>query len=164
MFKRKNHFNKPKRLQSFQVIENKYINQLANEVSLLDVISQYVPLKKVRNGDIVGRCPICRATTKNNRHFRLSIRKNIFKCFECGVGGKTIFQFLQRVHKLPFDKAFRLIIKMYNPDFKYEFKKRTKYKFARELKEIRDLKFKLKMLEENVKTKISNITDEVLPF
>ena len=67
---------------------------------LSEFISEYTLLKKLNCGDYIGRCPICDSIS--DKHLRISDKKKIFKCFNCGSGGKTIPQFLMELYDKPF--------------------------------------------------------------
>jgi DNA primase len=66
-----------------------------------DIISKFVPLRK-SGKDLVGRCPFCKYVTHNDSHFRVSEVKKLYKCFECGAGGRNVVSFLMRYYKKPF--------------------------------------------------------------
>lgn len=67
---------------------------------LSEFISEYTLLKKLNCGDYMGRCPICDSIS--DKHLRISDKKKIFKCFNCGSSGKTIPQFLMKLYDKPF--------------------------------------------------------------
>ncbi len=96
-------FHMRKRLKSNYVYSQSDINKVLSNVSLLQIISGYVTLRK-SGQDYIGRCPFCRTLTRNDFHFRVSERLKRYKCFECGVGGSYAHSFLMRYHNLPFDK------------------------------------------------------------
>ena len=109
-------FHNRKRLHSSWVYNQEDINKVLYNVPLI-TIKDYIPLREGKNGDYMGRCPFCKPLTKNDRHFRVSVKRNLYKCFECGIGGTNIFSFLMIYYKKPFDEVFRYIIKNYT-DFK----------------------------------------------
>lgn len=78
-----------------------YSDSLIEEVlaqnDIVEVVSEYVTLKK-SGRNYMGLCPFHREKTPS---FCVSIDKQIFKCFGCGVGGNVI-SFIAKVEKLEF--------------------------------------------------------------
>lgn len=76
------------------------IEDIKNKLDIVDVISQYMPLKKAgRNHK--GLCPFHSEKTPS---FMVSSEKQIFHCFGCGKGG-DIFGFLMEKEGLSFAEA-----------------------------------------------------------
>lgn len=115
MYKRKLNklFCKRKRIKSSIVYKQEDINNILFNTSLLTVISDYIPLRK-SGKDYVGRCPFCKSFTHNDYHFRVSPNKKLYKCFECGVGGKFATSFLMIYYNKPFDEILKYINKKYH--------------------------------------------------
>jgi DNA primase len=74
--------------------------QAANDI--VDVISQYVPLKRVGR-NFKACCPFHQEKTPS---FMVHPEKQIFHCFGCGAGG-NVFSFLMRHENMSFPEALR---------------------------------------------------------
>ena len=73
------------------------IDEIKNKNDIVDVISQYVVLK--RSGrNFFGLCPFHKEKSPS---FSVSPDKQIFHCFGCGVGG-NVFHFVQKIENLSF--------------------------------------------------------------
>ena len=73
------------------------IDEIVNANDIVDVISQYVALK--RSGrNFFGLCPFHR---ENSPSFSVSPDKQIFHCFGCGVGGNVI-HFISKIEGINF--------------------------------------------------------------
>lgn len=66
--------------------------KLLQNTDIVQTISRYVPLKK-QGSELVGTCPFHDDTTAS---LQVNSKKQIFKCFACGVGGDSI-EFLTRM-------------------------------------------------------------------
>ena len=76
------------------------IDEIRNKNDIVDVISQYVTLK--RSGrNFFGLCPF---HNEKSPSFSVSPDKQIFHCFGCGVGG-NVFHFLQKIENISFLEA-----------------------------------------------------------
>ena len=76
------------------------IDEIRNKNDIVDVISQYVTLK--RSGrNFFGLCPFHK---EKSTSFSVSPDKQIFHCFGCGVGG-NVFHFLQKIENISFLEA-----------------------------------------------------------
>ena len=105
-------FFKRKRLKCDYIYNQSDINKVLYKLNILEVISNFVPLKK--SGSIyVGRCPICKVLTQNERYFIVSSKKNLYKCFQCGIGATNSVSFIMRYFNVPFDSAFIFLNKKY---------------------------------------------------
>ena len=60
------------------------IEAVQQEVDIIDVISEYVVLRK-RGKDYLGLCPFHNEKTPS---FSVSQEKQVYHCFGCGVGGE----------------------------------------------------------------------------
>ena len=80
----------------------RFIAQVAQAIDIVDVIGQYVALKK-RGKEFVGLCPF---HDDHHPSLYVSPTKQIFKCFACGAGGNA-FQFLMKFQKITFPEAVR---------------------------------------------------------
>lgn len=81
-------------------IPEEKINELRQSVNIVDVISDYIQLKK-QGRNYFGLCPF---HGENSPSFSVSDEKQIFHCFGCGVGG-NIFTFLMEIDGVGFIEA-----------------------------------------------------------
>ena len=81
-----------------------FIQQVAQATDIVDLVGQYVALKK-RGREMVGVCPF---HDDKRPSLNVSPVKQIFKCFACGAGG-GVFQFLMQYDKLSFPEAVRAL-------------------------------------------------------
>lgn len=106
-------FYKRKRKKSRYIFNQEDINKVVFSLPKMSaVIGEFIPLRK-SGSDFVGRCPFCKEMTQNDRHFRVSDRKGVYKCFECGAGGAGSISFLMRW----FDSSFGDVILFVNKKF-----------------------------------------------
>jgi len=94
-----------KRIKSNYIYKQEDINSVLYKLEFYPIIAEFVSLRK-SGKDYVGRCPFCRPITKNDRHFRVSERKKVYKCFECGKAGKNVVSFFMKYYNTSFDNAF----------------------------------------------------------
>ncbi len=85
------------------------IDQIRDANDIVDVISEYVPLKK-RGKNYLGLCPF---HAEKDPSFTVTPQKQIFYCFGCGEGGNVI-RFLMKHEKLSFPEAIELLAKKAN--------------------------------------------------
>ncbi|MEW6608968.1 MAG: DNA primase [bacterium] len=83
-------------------IPDEIIEEVRNRTDLVDVISDYVLLKK-SGENYKGLCPFHSEKTPS---FTVNPRKGIFHCFGCGVGG-NIYSFLMKMEKMEFVDAVK---------------------------------------------------------
>lgn len=81
-------------------IAEEKINQIRQSVDIVEVISDYVQLKK-QGRNYFGLCPFHGESTPS---FSVSIDKQIFHCFGCGAGG-NVFSFLMELEGISFQEA-----------------------------------------------------------
>ena len=81
-------------------ISEEIIAQVSQSVDIVDVIGQYVQLRK-QGTNYLASCPF-----HEDRHpsFSVSQTKQIYKCFSCGRGG-NVFGFLQEMEGISFPEA-----------------------------------------------------------
>ncbi len=101
------------------MIKDPIIDKL-NSLSIVDVVSEYVTLKKI-GVNYKGLCPF---HDDKNPSFVVSPAKNICHCFVCGKGGTPI-HFIMEHEKVDFLEACRLLGKRYNIDIEEEKRERT---------------------------------------
>ncbi|MDR3168256.1 MAG: DNA primase [Candidatus Peribacteria bacterium] len=80
------------------------IDEVLAHVDIVDVIANYVPLKR-SGANFAGCCPFHHEKTPS---FIVSPQKQIFKCFGCGQGG-NIFTFIQEIEKIDFRDAVKFL-------------------------------------------------------
>jgi len=80
------------------------IDDLRLQVNILQVIQEYVPLKKM-GATWKGLCPFHSEKTPS---FHVNPEKGFFHCFGCGVGG-NVFKFLELHEKIGFPDAVRVL-------------------------------------------------------
>ena len=78
-------------------LSSEFIEAVQQEVDIVDVISEYVVLRK-GGKDYFGLCPFHNEKTPS---FSVSQEKQVYHCFGCGVGGNT-FKFLMEIAKQSF--------------------------------------------------------------
>ncbi|OPG48087.1 DNA primase [Helicobacter pylori] len=88
---------------------------LKNIVSVVDVIEKYLDLNKC-GANLKACCPF---HDERSASFFISQKKNIFKCFGCGVSGDA-FKFLQEFKKISFTEAVEEIASIYNYPIEYD--------------------------------------------
>jgi len=88
-------------------INESLIEQINDDIE--QTIQAFVPLKPI-NGGWIGLCPFHSEKTPS---FRVSKRKNIFKCFGCGEGGDAI-HFVEKHEMVGFIPAVEKIAKLKN--------------------------------------------------
>src|SRR6266850_6698746 len=81
-----------------------FIDDLRLQVNILQVVQEYVPLKKV-GATWKGLCPFHSEKTPS---FHVNPEKGFFHCFGCGVGG-DVFKFLELHEKIGFGDAIKLL-------------------------------------------------------
>ena len=80
------------------------IDEIKNKNDIVDVISQYVVLK--RSGrNFFGLCPFHKEKSPS---FSVSPDKQIFHCFGCGVGGNVI-HFVSKIENLSFRETIEML-------------------------------------------------------
>jgi DNA primase len=91
------------------VISQETIQQIISRIDIVEVVGDYVKLKK-RGVNYLGLCPFHNEKTPS---FTVSPNKEIYKCFGCGKSGNTI-SFLMEHDKLTYPEALRVLAKRYN--------------------------------------------------
>ena len=80
------------------------IDEIRNRNDIVDVISQYVVLK--RSGrNFFGLCPFHKEKSPS---FSVSPDKQIFHCFGCGEGG-NVFHFISKIENISFPEALETL-------------------------------------------------------
>lgn len=85
------------------------IEQITNRIDIIDVVGEFVKLKK-RGANYLGLCPFHNEKTPS---FTVSPSKEIYKCFGCGKSGNTI-TFLMEHEKYSYAEALKWLAQRYN--------------------------------------------------
>lgn len=91
------------------------IEEIRNSISIVDVISEYVQLRK-RGKNFIGLCPF---HTEKTPSFTVSEDKQIFHCFGCHAGG-NVFKFLMDYKKISFVEAVQEIAEQQGIEISYD--------------------------------------------
>lgn len=97
------------------MIKKESIENLKNYLDVVDVISQFLDLKK-SGANFKACCPFHGEDTPS---FVVSPSKQIYHCFGCGVGGDSI-KFLMEYEKLSYPETIEKLASMYNFTLDYE--------------------------------------------
>ena len=85
------------------------IQQITNRIDIIDVVGEFVKLKK-RGTNYIGVCPF---HNEKSPSFTVSPAKEIYKCFGCGKSGNTI-TFLMEHEKYNYVEALKWLAARYN--------------------------------------------------
>ncbi len=96
-------------------ISESKIEEIRNAANIVDVVSEYVQLRK-RGRNYIGLCPFHSEKTPS---FTVSDEKQIYHCFGCHNGG-NVFKFLMEYKKISFIEAVQEIAEQYNIELKYD--------------------------------------------
>lgn len=97
------------------MIKKESIDNLKNHLDVVDVVSQFLELKK-SGANFKACCPFHGEDTPS---FVVSPSKQIYHCFGCGVGGDSI-KFIMEYEKLSYPEALEKLANMYNVHLDYE--------------------------------------------
>src|SRR4051812_4895066 len=81
-----------------------FIDDLRLQANILQVVQEYVPLKRA-GATYKGNCPFHNEKTPS---FNVHPEKGFFHCFGCGVGG-DVFKFLELHEKVGFQDAVKML-------------------------------------------------------
>jgi DNA primase len=101
------------------MITKQSIENLKNNLDVVDIISQFIELKK-SGANFKACCPFHGEDTPS---FVVSPSKQIYHCFGCGVGGDSI-KFVMEYEKLSYPEALEKLASMINVSLEYD----TEYK------------------------------------
>ena len=88
----------------------RFAEQLKNQLNIVDVVGQYVRLKRQGAGQrYVGLCPFHSEKTPS---FGVHTALQRYKCFGCDAGG-DVFQFVQDIENLTFPETLKLLAERY---------------------------------------------------
>ena len=80
------------------------VREIAERLSIVEVVSEYVPLRRA-GANYSGLCPFHAEKTPS---FNVNPAREIFHCFGCGAGGNA-FSFIMRIEGLSFPEAVKLM-------------------------------------------------------
>jgi DNA primase len=86
---------------SFRIPQN-FIDDILGRIDIIELIDAYVPLRK-KGSSYIACCPF---HTEKTPSFNVSVSKQLYHCFGCGVGGNAI-HFLMAHEKLEFLEALQ---------------------------------------------------------
>jgi DNA primase len=86
-----------------------FVEQLKSSIDIVDVVGQYVRLRKAGPTRWVGLCPF---HTEKTPSFGVHAVHQFYKCFGCGAGGDAI-KFVMEVEALTFYEALKLLSEKY---------------------------------------------------
>ena len=90
------------------MIEQQTIEKIYDSLEVVDVVSDFVQLKK-RGVNYLGLCPFHNEKTPS---FTVSPAKGIYKCFGCGKGGNAV-NFVMDVEHMSYAEALKYLGKKY---------------------------------------------------
>jgi DNA primase len=91
------------------------IENLKTHLDIVDIISQFIELKKT-GANFKACCPFHGEKTAS---FVVSPTKQIFHCFGCGIGGDSI-KFIMEYEKLSYPEALEKLASMVNIQLEYD--------------------------------------------
>lgn len=97
------------------MIRKESIDNLKNHLDVVDVVSQFLELKK-SGANFKACCPFHGETTPS---FVVSPAKQIYHCFGCGVGGDSI-KFVMEYEKLSYPETLEKLASMYNVTLEHD--------------------------------------------
>ena len=113
------------------MIKKESIENLKNNLDVVDIISQYIELKK-SGANFKACCPFHGETTPS---FVVSPAKQIYHCFGCGVGGDSI-KFVMEYEKLTYPETIEKLASMNNFTLEYEENSSEKKQDTRVIEEV----------------------------
>jgi len=97
------------------MIKKESIENLKNHLDVVDVVSQFIEIKK-SGANFKACCPFHGESTPS---FVISPAKQIYHCFGCGAGGDSI-KFVMEHEKLSYPEALEKLSSMYNVTLEYD--------------------------------------------
>ncbi|KAB0670157.1 DNA primase [Oryzomonas sagensis] len=86
------------------MIPEEKVREIAERVSILEVVSDYVQLRRA-GANYVGLCPFHGEKTPS---FNVNPAREVFHCFGCGEGGNA-FSFIMKMEGVGFPEAVKLL-------------------------------------------------------
>lgn len=96
-------------------ISESKIEEIRNAANIVDIVSEYVQLRK-RGRNYIGLCPFHSEKTPS---FTVSDEKQIYHCFGCHNGG-NVFKFLMEYKKISFIEAVQELAEQLGIELNYE--------------------------------------------
>ena len=96
-------------------VPDRLIAEIADKLSILDVVGEYVTLQK-RGGRYWGLCPFHQEKTPS---FTVNPDKGVYYCFGCHKGG-GLYNFIMEMEKLSFVEAVRLLAEKAGVEFRLD--------------------------------------------
>ena len=113
------------------MITKESIENLKNHLDVVDVVSQFIELKK-SGANFKACCPFHGEDTPS---FVVSPAKQIYHCFGCGVGGDSI-KFVMEYEKLSYPETLEKLASMHNVTLEYDNNNNQKKQDIKVLEEI----------------------------
>jgi len=147
-----------------QIISDDKINDIRNSADIVNIISDYIPLK-MQGKNYFGVCPF---HDDHSPSMSVSKDKQLFKCFVCNKGG-NVFTFVKDYENISYIEAVKKVADKVGIPLDYipEKKVESKYKLEYEI-----MDFTTKIFQNNLNSKEGikakeylekrNITDEVI--
>ncbi|WP_072681442.1 DNA primase [Arcobacter sp. LA11] len=107
------------------------IENLKNHLDVVDVVSQFIELKK-SGANFKACCPFHGEDTPS---FVVSPAKQIYHCFGCGVGGDSI-KFVMEYEKLSYPETLEKLASMHNVTLEYDNNNNQKKQDVKVLEEV----------------------------
>ena len=132
---------------------NELIERIKDSNNIVDVIGQYVTLKR-KGTTYFGLCPFHREKTPS---FAVSETKQVYHCFGCHNGG-TVIQFLQNIENISFREALEILAERARielpkvQDTYYDIKQEKKKEMAYKINEMASNYFMKSLVDINDKT------------
>ena len=132
---------------------NELIERIKDSNNIVDVIGQYVTLKR-KGTTYFGLCPFHREKTPS---FAVSETKQVYHCFGCHSGG-TVIQFLQNIENISFREALEILAERARielpkvQDTYYDIKQEKKKEMAYKINEMASNYFMKSLVDVNDKT------------
>lgn len=103
------------------MIPQNIIDQILNETDIIQVIDEYVPLKKT-GANFKACCPF---HNEKSPSFVVSPQKQIYHCFGCGVGG-NVLSFVMNYEKLTFPASVEILAERLNIEIPKDHRQKQK--------------------------------------
>ncbi|PLY04603.1 MAG: DNA primase [Arcobacter sp.] len=113
------------------MITKESIENLKNHLDVVDVVSQFIELKK-SGANFKACCPFHGEETPS---FVVSPAKQIYHCFGCGVGGDSI-KFVMEYEKLSYPETLEKLASMHNVSLDYDNTNNEKKQDTKVLEEV----------------------------
>ena len=132
---------------------NELIERIKDSNNIVDVIGQYVTLKR-KGTTYFGLCPFHREKTPS---FAVSETKQVYHCFGCHNGG-TVIQFLQNIENISFREALEILAERARielpkvQDTYYDIKQEKKKEMSYKINEMASNYFMKSLVDVNDKT------------